>query len=456
MRLLLIAWEFPPSPSPQSLRWSYLCRELARAGHEVHVLTTGPDRAVEGLPELPGEVVVHRLPGPYSRLMAMLWRRQQARAAARAAAPVAAAASGASGAPGADAATSPAAAGPLNWKGRLLHALQRTAEHFLFPDVRGEWYFPARRRIAGLVREVRPDVVVSSHEPATTLQLGLLVKRRFGLPWIADLGDPVLADYTPARWRRKSLRLERRVMALADAVTVTAPGTRDLLRQRHGAAGAAIEVLPQGFEDRPGDLPPSPAGFDPARLELLYTGSFYRFRRPDALLDAVARVPGARLSIAASSLPPAIAARVREAPERFRALGFLPHRDALALQRGADVLVDIANDNPCQVPGKFYEYLGAGRPVLHLGPAGDDEAAAALLRERRRGWNCANEREAIEALLRSLAGRKAAGLPVGEGLDLAPDAIAEFGWSRLALRFAALAQRVAAAENGRAAPVMEH
>src|SRR5690606_4749988 len=105
---------------------------------------------------------------------------------------------------------------------------------------------------------------------------------------------------------------------------------------------------------------------------------------------------------------------------------------------------------------KFYEYLGAGRPVLHLGPAGDDDAAAALLRERRRGWNCANERDAIETLLRSLAARKAAGLPVGEGLDLAPDAVAEFGWSRLALRFAELAQREAAADNGRAAPGMEH
>src|SRR5690606_37156346 len=35
MRVLLIAYEFPPSPSPQSLRWAYLSRELVALGHYV-------------------------------------------------------------------------------------------------------------------------------------------------------------------------------------------------------------------------------------------------------------------------------------------------------------------------------------------------------------------------------------------------------------------------------------
>ena len=37
MRFLLIAYEFPPSPSPQSLRWAYLVRELIALGHQVKV-----------------------------------------------------------------------------------------------------------------------------------------------------------------------------------------------------------------------------------------------------------------------------------------------------------------------------------------------------------------------------------------------------------------------------------
>ena len=61
MRILLVAYDFPPIPSPQALRWAYLVRELALAGHDVHVLA--PDvmgYGVGQLPELPASVVVHR------------------------------------------------------------------------------------------------------------------------------------------------------------------------------------------------------------------------------------------------------------------------------------------------------------------------------------------------------------------------------------------------------------
>ena len=43
--LLPIAYEFPPIPLPQSLRWTRLARELARRGHAVHVLA----------PDVPGD-----------------------------------------------------------------------------------------------------------------------------------------------------------------------------------------------------------------------------------------------------------------------------------------------------------------------------------------------------------------------------------------------------------------
>src|SRR5690606_34252120 len=86
------------------------------------------------------------------------------------------------------------------------------------------------------------------HEPATTLPLGLEA-RRCGLRWVADLGDPVLAPYTPARWRRRARRLERAVLAQADHVLVTTEETAALLRARHAGA-APLTVVPQGFDER--------------------------------------------------------------------------------------------------------------------------------------------------------------------------------------------------------------
>ena len=59
MRLLLIAYEFPPCPSPQSLRWSSLVRELLAQGVEVHVLTV-EDWWPSGLLQPPRGAMVHR------------------------------------------------------------------------------------------------------------------------------------------------------------------------------------------------------------------------------------------------------------------------------------------------------------------------------------------------------------------------------------------------------------
>jgi hypothetical protein len=40
MRILLIAYDYPPLSSPQAIRWYYLSRELARRGVELHVLVS--------------------------------------------------------------------------------------------------------------------------------------------------------------------------------------------------------------------------------------------------------------------------------------------------------------------------------------------------------------------------------------------------------------------------------
>jgi hypothetical protein len=447
MRILLVAYEFPPAPSPQSLRWAYLGRELVRAGHEVHVLTAEPAWAADGLPELPQQMVIHRTSrGPIAGVLAMLATRNAAKARARAEKAGMAPSAPTDGASAARALGLPAQR--TNWKGRLVEKLKAFVTLLVFPDMRGEWRFPARRAIDRLMAEVDPDVVVSSHEPATTLELGIYLKRRYRVPWLADLGDPVLADYTPERWRRRALKLEREVLRLADGITVTAPGTQRLLLDRHGppACGeASMAVLSQGFDDQGAASAARAHGFfDPERLELLYTGSFYQFRRADNLLDAIAATPGARLNVATSLVPGWMLERFEAFPEKFRSLGFMPHRDVIALQRQADVLVNVANDNPCQVPGKVYEYFGAGRPILHTGNIAGNDVSAALIRERRRGWVCGS-RDEVAATLRSLVARKAQGgdEALDSGLDLGSAAIGEFGWSRLGQRLAVILAHIA-------------
>jgi hypothetical protein len=435
LKVLLIAYEFPPSPSPQSLRWAYLVRELVSNGHQVHVLAPEHPGSGLGLPVIPASVVVHRtFAGPGMGLLNVLARRGRRRAPTvprnDALQPEMRAAPDHEGAPA-------PLQQALNWKGQVhngvnrlkvaaFHNFQRLISGWFFPDGRAEWYPWARRRLQHLLSVLQPDLVISSHEPATTLSLGLIAQRA-GVPWIADLGDPVLAPYTPFRWRSRAMALEREVCAGAALITTTATDAVSILRERHAVPADRFQVFTQGFD---GSAPEEQFHNGGDVLELLYTGSFYAFRRSSALLEAVKATPGVRLNIASINVPEEIVAASRQG-DAIRLLGFLPHDQIVCLQRRHDVLVNIANDDPCQIPGKFYEYLGAGRPILHIGSGQD--AAAELLGKTGRGWVCAGDVDALAALLNTLrASFRRGGLT--QSMDLSRDPVRHYDWREIGAR----------------------
>lgn len=429
MKLLIVAYEFPPSPSPQSLRWGYLAAEMSRLGHEVHVLAPDLSYGALDTPFDLGAVAVHRCyPGPIKRFIS---RRLKASA---------------TGAAGPNA-TDRAPADPrtrLNWKGKALALFERALSAAVFPDHRGLWNAWARRKLFSLLDALDPDVVIASHEPANTLRLGLAARER-GFAWIADLGDPVLAPYTPARWRRKAFLLEGETYRRADAVVVTNEKTRAEMIERHGPDTAGkLAIVPQGCPDRE-PAQASRAVPEPG-LELVYTGAFYPFRPAEPLLEAVAACEGVRLRIA-SALPPesAIGLAARH-PDKIVLCGHLAHGDSLALQDQADVLVNIGNLLPAQVPGKLFEYLSSGRPILHLRST-ERDAGADLVDSLRRGWVAWNRSDAVGPLLRELAARKRAGV-LADGLDLSDETIAPYRWSALAARYLELVSRAREFHDG--------
>lgn len=444
MRLLLIAYEFPPSPSPQSLRWTHLTRHLVESGVEVHVLTAESWWPTGSLFP-PSGVVVHRAwPGGVAGIIALSRRWRALQGGRRSSGSHDSGSDRLSGEKEASPATRgapPAAPGQsvLNWKGRLVDRLNRIVRRFTFPDERGRWKPHAEIMLGDLLERLQPDVVLSSHEPASSLELGLIARER-GFPWVADLGDPVLSFYTPDRWKEKSAKIESETCLRADRVTVTTEGARRLLAERHGAPVNRFEVLTQGYdaEAQVAEIPG--IDFDLARLELLYTGSFYQFREPRALVDAVLATAGVRLSIATSRAPDWLLPLLDAHPERLRLLGFVPHAQAVTLQRSADVLVNIANDDPVHVPGKVYEYLGAGRPILHLGD-NEEDVAARLVQTHRRGLVSGNGAGAIAESLERLVEIKRAG-DWSAHFNLDQSGVEQYQWQSIARRLHALLRQV--------------
>lgn len=423
MRILLFAYEFPPVLAAQSLRWYYLANELAELGVEVDVLTPS-FRDLWGFnPVFAQGVRIHRcFPGPFIGLSGWLAARLQTGAVP----------------------TEQPAAAPLTppLSERLYRRARRLLDQILLPDVRTEWLPFAWRTACRLHAARRYDLIISSHEPGVDLLLGLRAQRRWRLPWIADLADPLVAPYTP-RWRVPLDRaLERRVCERADVLLVTNAPIASCLADRHGVPSEKLLLIRQGFDHRASTPSPQPLPVRgraevktltwPAdRFVLLYTGTFYPgFREPGPLIAALTQLDEV-LAVFVGDMGPFGPALQALGP-RVTLLGKRPHIECLVLQRRATLLVNVGNRQDDQVPGKVYEYLGAGRPILHIAGSPTDPVPG-FLEAARHGLGVAADASAIAARIRELHTRWRDGT-LDRAFDLSTQSMQDYSWAAGAAR----------------------
>jgi glycosyltransferase involved in cell wall biosynthesis len=105
-----------------------------------------------------------------------------------------------------------------------------------------------------------------------------------------------------------------------------------------------------------------------------------------------------------------------------------PRAEFLAACKGADILLllvghdgDDSFMHQGSIPGKLYNYLAAGRPILVVGPRGCE--AGKIVERVRRGIAVPDdEPESIADAIERLLGRREPAVP----LDLSPEAVRDF------------------------------
>ncbi|MEB2233096.1 glycosyltransferase [Xanthomonas campestris] len=396
------------------MRITRLTDELAENGHHIRVLsrTVPPGTSMVREPG-PGIEILRTSPGAFEALIDKASTRKIDSVA---------------GGKLVDANVVPIHSG-LNWKGRTVGIARQVMDLLTFADGRSAWSRGAISAGQKLIAQLRPDLLVASHEPAASLQVALALADRFRLPLLAELGDPVMAPYTPRHWRSRAFKLEAEVCRKAGAVVVTSQATAELLEHRHGFGGK-YHVIPQGFS---ASTPSTPIQPDTGSgLHLVYTGRFYPFRDPAEVVQAVLAVPGCRLTVAGPALPSSVAEVFVTHPDRLCYLGQLHNDEAVTLQKGADLLLNIGNAGMSQLPGKLLEYLGAGRPVLHV-KADVSDAAVAIVEMEQCGFVVGPGKAEIAMKLQHLLCLKQSG-QLEEGLRLGQDTFAKYRWDVLAKR----------------------
>lgn len=374
--VLFISMTFPPVSSPRTIRSLHFLNYLVENGFRVDVVTLnlrqeGVTRADPTLcDKLNPAIQIYRVPSPLRGVVMT---------------------------PSSQGANSVGGTVRRALYSRVLAMGKTVVTKLAFPDAFVFDVPSVLKQVLMQIRAVRYDFVITSAYPVSTYMLGWIVKLKLpSAKWVMDLGDP-WAFNQELMWGRGILKkltifVEKLFLSRLDGLVVTNPLTKDLYSTVFGIESESICVIPQGLEaklyarmnDRQ-DRRSKPWHC----IRFVYTGIFYdRIREPSALYKAL------RL------LPDELKKKIQfefygYIPDRFRCdmydetgrrivnfHGNVSHEDAIRAQREADVLLLFGNRGRLQIPGKFYEYIAAGRPVLYISQVPDDPIAGVIRKSR--------------------------------------------------------------------------
>ncbi|NOS92873.1 MAG: glycosyl transferase [Cyclobacteriaceae bacterium] len=255
--------------------------------------------------------------------------------------------------------------------------------------------------------------IITTGPPHSMHLIGLELKKKDpSLRWIADFRDPwsewdLLDTLSLTQWARKRHQaLEKKVLTTADEVITIAPFH---VTRLEALSGRKVQLITNGFDED--DF----AGIvhkKTSRFTIRHVGVVDELRDPRPVMEAVKSLCLENPEFANNVLIEFIG-NVNSAFKNYvagdeqlnkvtRFVDQMPHSELLKLYGETDLqLLVLAHTAiaPGNLPGKFFEYLASGNPILAIGPTEGD--AAHVLKETEAGKIF--ERESIEEIKISLA-----------------------------------------------------
>jgi glycosyltransferase involved in cell wall biosynthesis len=434
LNVLLVTYSFPPAGGVGVLRAASLARYLPPEGIRLDVLTTRNASAVgtdsKLLQDIPSAVTVHRTTTLDLPFGVKKWIKTLISTAK----------------PAASNAAVPIAAGKPNF-------LKRSIQDILLPDPQVTW-LPVLSRAAKHIVETRSiDLVLITVPPFSCVLLVAKLRKRFPhLPIVLDFRDEWLSttiDLVSFSRSDRAIRVARNAeasaVANATAIVAVTEGARREIRNRYPEEpDSKFQLVPNGFDDNGVSVSARAVGPERHdRIVATYLGSIYGSTEPTTLVQAMQSLsPEVRSRFKLRFIGRIEEPRFREAllqlGDMVELNGFLPQHEALAAMSEADYALLITHD-PLNVSAKFYDYIGAGKPILAtVHPQGE---VRRLLEELRAGW-WADSRD-VEAIRRLFLDAAARGNSLSTAFQPDLKRIAQYDRKVLAQRYACLLRSIA-------------
>lgn len=275
-------------------------------------------------------------------------------------------------------------------KGGLLQKVSKFLRgNFLLPDPRKGWNKYALKKAEELIREFNIETVVTTSPPHSTQLIGLSLKKRHDIRWIADLRDPWTDIYYYHQFNHTALarqidrNYERQVIEQADVVVSVSEDVKRIFAEKSRLSIAAkTVVIPNGYDEEDFKLKDIPAE---SRKIITYTGTISEAYDVDKLLDALVRLDEklkAQLLIRfVGKIPITVEQRFRDTGLDIELVGYVDHPKSIEYLLRSDLLLLVipkVENNKGILTGKFFEYMASHKPILAIGPVDGDLAKIIL------------------------------------------------------------------------------
>ena len=254
--------------------------------------------------------------------------------------------------------------------------------NLFIPDARIYWVKPSVKYIEKYILENNVQTIVTTGPPHSLHLIGLELKQKLNINWIADFRDPQttigyhkslkLSNFAKAKHKK----LEKLVLNNADKIIATSKTTKQEFQE---ITNKPIHVITNGF-----DVENIENQVLDSKFSLAHIGSFLSDRNPEilwkALSELVLEIIGFKNNLEIKLIGK-VSQEVIDSVSNNKLndfvnnLGYVSHNDAIIQQKKSQVLLLIeinSDDTKSIIPGKLFEYLVSGRPIIGIGPKGSD------------------------------------------------------------------------------------
>ncbi len=378
MKVIIVSYYWPPSGGSGVQRWMYFAKHLVENGIEPIVVTISPENAAystfdESLVKQVEHIETHHTTGGfqilkfYSFLKSGNTKKQI---------PV----------------------GDIGDKKKSkfdkLSAYIRA--NYFIPDARVGWNKKAIPEIEKIIKKEKIDFIITTGPPHSTHLIGLEIKNKYNLKWVADFRDPWTEVYYNNLFKRnkradlKDKSLEIRVLNKADLVLTVGPSMRKMLADKLPNNESKVHTILNGFDEEKLSLI---QGKRYQEFTIAHIGIWTLQQANTEIVSALKQIASENKDwqirfVLVGNIHPEIIQNLQNIPNLIvDHRGKVSHQDALQEMMNADLLLNCQADIPNSkliISGKHMEYLATGNNMIVIGNKGGD--AAELMKGNEKAW----------------------------------------------------------------------